>query len=103
MATSLGQHMASPPRRSEVAAALIEELNALWNGFPVRREFYLEEYRRRCATTGQMVRLIREDGEREAFAERVNDDFTLRVRLPDGNTEDVFSGEVSVRGLEGYA
>lgn len=103
IATSLGQHMASPPRRSEVAAALIGELNALWEGFPAQRGFYLEEYRRRCATTGRQVRLIRGDEEREAFAERVNEDFTLRVRLPDGSREDIFSGEASVRGLEGYA
>lgn len=103
IATSLGQHMASPPRRSEVAAALIGELNALWEGFPAQKDFYLEEYRRRCATTGRQVRLIRGDEEREAFAERVNEDFTLRVRLPDGSREDIFSGEASVRGLEGYA
>jgi BirA family biotin operon repressor/biotin-[acetyl-CoA-carboxylase] ligase len=102
MATSLGQHMAAPPRRSEVAAALIAELNALWEGFPTRREFYLEEYRRRCATTGQTVRLLRGEETREAFAERINGDFTLHVRFPDGGEEDIFSGEASVRGLEGY-
>lgn len=101
-ATSLGQHMASPPRRSDVAAALIGELNALWEGFPARREFYLEEYRRRCVTTGREVTLLKGDGARRAFAERINGDFTLHVRLPDGSGEDIFSGEVSVRGVEGY-
>lgn len=103
MATSLGQHMAAPPRRAEVAAALITELNALWEGFPAQRKFYLEEYRRRCATTGRKVKLIQGDGEREAFAERINEDFTLHVRLSDGSEEDIFSGEASVRGIEGYA
>lgn len=102
-ATSLGQHMDTPPRRSEVAAALIGELNALWESFPAGREFYLEEYRRRCVTTGQEVTLIRGDEEREAFAEKVNEDFTLHVRLPTGAEEDIFSGEVSVRGKGGYA
>lgn len=102
-ATSLGQHMDTPPLRSEVAAALIGELNTLWDGFPARREFYLEEYRRRCVTTGQEVTLIRGGEEREAYAERVNEDFTLHVRLPDGSGEDVFSGEVSVRSKKGYA
>lgn len=103
IATSLGQHMAAPPRRAEVAAALIGELNALWKAFPAGREAYLEEYRRRCVTTGREVKLLKGDQERTAFAERVNEDFTLHVRLPDGGAEDVFSGEVSVRGVEGYA
>ena len=47
--------------------------------------------------------LIRGGEEREAFAEKVNEDFTLHVRLPDGSGEDVFSGEVSVRSKKGYA
>jgi len=86
-----------------VAAALIRELNALWEAFPAQKALYLEEYRRRCATTGREVQLIRSGETRLAYAEAINDDFTLRVRLPDGTHEDVFSGEASVRGLEGYA
>lgn len=101
-ATSLGQHMTPTPRRSDVARALIGELNALWESFPQRREAYLEEYRRRCATTGREVKLLRNGETREAFAERINADFTLHVRFPDGSEEDIFSGEASVRGLEGY-
>ena len=102
MATSLGQHMDRVPRRAEVAAALIQELNDLWEGFPQKRDFYLEQFRSRCVTTGQEVQLIRGDEIRQAYAEEVNPDFTLHVRLPDGSYEDVFSGEVSVRGLYGY-
>ena len=103
IATSLGQHMAAPPRRSEVAAALIRELNRLYEAFPAGKGPYLEEYRRRCVTVDRKVRLLRGDEEREAYAERINEDFTLHVRLPDGSGEDVFSGEASVRGVEGYA
>lgn len=102
MATSLGQHMASPPRRSDVAAALIEELNALCSAFPAQTALYLEEYRRRCVTTGREVTLLKGGQERRAFAQQINGDFTLRVRLEDGSEEDVFSGEASVRGVEGY-
>lgn len=103
MATSLGQHMAQVPRRSDVARALIGELNALWESFPQGRDAYLEEYRRRCVTTGHEVRLIRDGKTQDAFAERINEDFTLHVRFSDGSEEDVFSGEASVRGLYGYA
>ena len=62
----------------------------------------MEQFRSRCVTTGQEVQLIRGDEIRQAYAEEVNPDFTLHVRLPDGSYEDVFSGEVSVRGLYGY-
>lgn len=102
IATSLAQHTPCPPTRSQVAAALIAELNTLWEHFPAGKARYLEEYRRRCVTTGREVRLIKGDETRTAFALRVNDDFTLHVRLPDGKEEDIFSGEVSVRGIEGY-
>ena len=48
------------------------------------------------------MRVILAGGEREAVAEAVDDEFGLVVRYPDGTRETVFSGEVSVRGLEGY-
>lgn len=102
IATSLGQHMKKPPRRGEVVAALLEELDALWRAFPTGRAAYLEEYRRRCLTTGKPIKLVRPDGETEAEALAVNDDFSLRVRRSDGTEENVFTGEVWVRGLLGY-
>lgn len=98
-ATSLGQHMAAPPRRGELAAALLEELDALWRVFPAGKREYLDEYRARCATVGQPVRVIAPDRTYEARALAVNEDFSLRVALPDGREERIFTGEVSVRGL----
>lgn len=102
IATSLGQHMAAPPRRGEVAAALLRELDELWRAFPAGKADYLKEYRARCLTVGREVRLVRPDGEVPALALGVGDDFSLRVRRKDGAEEDVASGEVSVRGLLGY-
>ena len=102
IATSLGQHMDAPPSRFAVAAALMEELDRLWEDFPGGQEKYLEQYRTRCRTVGKQVRLVGPEGEREALALQVNGDFSLRVRLEDGTEEDISSGEVSVRGLEGY-
>ena len=32
----------------------------------------------------------------------INDDFSLKVEFDDGSTENLRSGEVSVRGLYGY-
>ncbi|MCR5663706.1 MAG: biotin--[acetyl-CoA-carboxylase] ligase, partial [Oscillospiraceae bacterium] len=79
-----------------LAEALTEELDAAVAALR-RGETPLEAYRARCATLGRPVRLLRSGGEREAFALDVDADFTLRVRLPDGSEERVFSGEVSIR------
>ncbi len=102
IATSLAQHMAAPPLRVQVASALLDQLEALWNGFPQQKGEYLAEYRQRCITIGREVKLIRPSGDTLAQATAVNDDFSLQVLLPDGTQETISAGEVSVRGLLGY-
>ena len=57
----------------------------------------LAAYRKRCVSVGREVLLLREGESREAVSLGVNEDFSLRVRLPDGSTEDVRSGEVTLR------
>ena len=54
----------------------------------------LEEYRERCITLGQRVLVKSLAEEYEAEAVRVLEDYSLEVRLPDGETRRVFSGEV---------
>ena len=89
--------------RADLTAALIRELDEMtrvWTAYPYA---YLEAYRALCLTTGKEVRVIRGDSQRRAFAEAVADDFSLLVRYDDGSTEQLSGGEVSVRGLLGYA
>ena len=58
----------------------------------------MAEYRRRCITTGHEVVVLPHGQEGyEAFAESVNADGSLRVRLPDGSVRDIATGEVSVK------
>lgn len=102
IAVSLAQLMEHPPRRAEVAAALLDQLDQLIEDFPHNKKSeYLSQYRQRCITTDQPVRLLSPRGEITAYALRVEDDFALRVRFPNGWEERVTSGEVSVRGLPG--
>lgn len=91
-----------PVRRTELAVCLLQALDRMYAAFPAERERYLAEYRRRCVTTGRDVLLLRGNTRQTAFAEAVEDDFSLRVRFPDGHRENVTAGEVSVRGLMGY-
>ena len=60
-----------------------------------------DEYRSRLVNLGKEVRIISSDGERVAFAEDVSQSGFLICRDERGRFE-VSSGEVSVRGLEGY-
>lgn len=103
LAISLAQALAAPPRRAELAAALLAALDGMYAAFPGKKADWLARYRADCLTTGRPVRLLSPDGRcREAFAEEIDDDFALIVRLPGGGRERVNAGEVSVRGLFGY-
>ena len=103
IATSLTQALGRPVRRAELAVHLLTALDEMYAAFPRGKGEYLAEYRRRCVTTGHEVALVGPDGGREpAFAQAVDDDFSLVCRLPDGSERTVTAGEVSVRGLLGY-
>lgn len=103
IAGSLAMAAGEPVRRGRLAAELTNALDRMYKAWIHGGGDYLERYRAACLTTGKEVRLIRASGAVEdAFAERVDDDFGLIVRHPDGRREKVTSGEVSVRGLWGY-
>lgn len=81
---------------------LLQELTALRRSLPDPEE-WREAYRRRCVNIGRPVRVLWGGETRQATAMAVDDDFGLTVRYGDGTVETVRSGEVSVRGLYGYA
>ena len=79
--------------RTLLAAALIRSLDELASDFPGARDAYWEEYRAHCVTLGRKVTLS--DGT-EGFAEGLEKDFSLRLRLPDGGTRLLRSGEATL-------
>ena len=102
-AVSLTQALGRPVRRAELAVHLLAALDEMYAAFPQGKAAYLAEYRRRCVTTGREVALVGADGSRTpAFAQGVDDNFSLVCRLPGGTERTVTAGEVSVRGLLGY-
>lgn len=102
LAVSLGEILEHPPRRAELAAALLRSLDTLRAEFPRSRERYLEQYRRDCVTLGKEVRILRGSESWAGVAEEIDEDFQLVVRRSDGRREIVNAGEVSVRGMLGY-
>ena len=104
MAVSLKQHLGAPVDRARLCACLINALDSMYTAWMAGNgDEYFRRYRERCVTLGKPVRLLGADGSaREAFAEDLDRNFGLIVRLPDGRQQTVTSGEVSVRGLYGY-
>ena len=63
---------------------------------------FVKEYNKYLINVGREVKLIRRDGEVVRKALGINQLGELLVQDENGQTEAVFSGEVSVRGLYGY-
>ena len=89
--------------RPALAAAMIEELYLLSQDLGRNQDRWLDAYRRDCVTLGKQVRLMWAQSQAEATALDVDNQFGLVVRLSDGTQTTVRTGEVSVRGMYGYA
>ncbi len=103
IATSITLQTGRRIARSQLAAALLRQLARMNAQLPGPCEEQMARFAAQCVTVGKRVRLVRGDTACEAFAEAVTPSGALRVRYDDGATEDVASGEVSVRGMYGYA
>lgn len=102
MATSLAQEGCSVSR-SALAAAMIEELFRLSDALGGDTAPWVDAYRRRCVNLGKPVRLMWTGRQVRGEALDIDEQFGLVVRLEDGSQTTVRTGEVSVRGLYGYA
>lgn len=88
--------------RFRVAAAELDALYAMSQGLLTRQEAMLAQYRKDCITLGQEISLVRGEEVRHGKALDIDGEGALVVLFPDGHTEGINSGEVSVRGMYGY-
>jgi BirA family biotin operon repressor/biotin-[acetyl-CoA-carboxylase] ligase len=102
IATSLDAQVSGTHSRPRLAAALIEELDRLYREALPNPSLYLAEYRRSCVTLGKTVTLLHLGRRETVYARDVDDRYGLIVDYADGREETVRSGEVSVRGENGY-
>lgn len=102
-ATSIFQQTGKTIRRAALAAEMISALSRIPAALQSGMESWMARYRADCVTVGRQVRVLRGQHAREAFADGVDEDGALLVTWDDGTRGRVFSGEVSVRGLYGYA
>ena len=102
IAGSLSMVTGKPIDRSAVAAAMMDSLYRMSVQLLTEKTAMLDAYRADCITIGQDISLVRGDEIRHGHAMDVDAEGALVVRFPDGHSEAVNSGEVSVRGMYGY-
>lgn len=95
-ATSLAAEGIAPPNREDLTAAILTALDAFLHRFPGNKGELLGKYRAACATVGRDVTVTRGEEQTEARALEVGEDFSLRVRRPDGREEWLTAGEVTL-------
>ncbi len=102
IAASLSMVTCKTVDRAKVAAAMMDALYHMDETLLTGKDAMLMAYRQNCITIGQDISLVRGDEIRHGHALDVDAEGALIVRFPDGHTEAVNSGEVSVRGMYGY-
>ena len=104
MAGSLSMISGKQIDRSRVAAAIVDALWHMDSGLLTGKNSMMDRYRADCITLGKDISLVKADGSvRYGKALDIDSEGALIVRFPDGAMETVNSGEVSVRGMYGYA
>lgn len=103
VACSLAMAADNQPDRAKLAAAMVEALHSMGEQLFTGKQKTLERYRRDCVTIGQDIMVLRGDQRSYARAIDVDDQGALMIRLSDGTCDTVNSGEVSIRGMYGYA
>jgi BirA family biotin operon repressor/biotin-[acetyl-CoA-carboxylase] ligase len=104
MASSIFLQTGAHVKRSSIIAAFARYFSKYYDEFLINLNLsgLLEDYNESLINAGREVRIIERDGEYTATAVGIDETGMLEVKLPDGETKKIVSGEVSVRGLYGY-
>ncbi len=104
IATSLNLELGKLVSRKEIVAEVFNEFEMLYDDFKENGlKNIMDEFKSFSVTLGKKVRVISINEEFEGEAIDITDDGLLVVKLEDGSTRNVISGDVSVRGISGYA
>jgi BirA family biotin operon repressor/biotin-[acetyl-CoA-carboxylase] ligase len=104
-ATSLRNELGRPVQRALLVAYILEAFEKNYEKFLHTQDLrdLKEEYTKRLLNTGRPVRILQPQEEFEGVARGIDTWGNLLVERTDsGVVEQVYAGEVSVRGLHGY-
>lgn len=103
IATSLCIELKNDVSRKEVLAILLNEFELLYEEFKSNNlKNILDEFKVYSVTLGGRVRVISVNENYEGLAEDITEDGFLIVKKDNGDIKKVISGDVSVRGINGY-
>ncbi|AEV70475.1 biotin--[acetyl-CoA-carboxylase] ligase [Acetivibrio clariflavus] len=107
-ATSLKMHLEELGiqkilKRTQLIAAILLKFEAIYDKVKCGDFGYIiSEWKKHSVTLGREVSIIYKDRQYRGIAQDITKDGKLIVKCEDGTVKEVFSGEVSVRGLLGY-
>lgn len=103
MAISLSDAAKKSIDRAALAAAMVQALHRMDTALLTGRAAMMERYRKHCITIGKQIVLLRGEKRQYGTALSVDEEGGLVVQFQSGEVQTVSSGEVSVRGMYGYA
>ena len=104
-ATSLFLESGRKFERESIAENIVDKFERAYRQFGDVQDlsFLQEAYNSMLVNVGKEVRVLEPGNEYTAYAKGVNSRGELIVRTPDGEEKEIYAGEVSVRGIYGYA
>ena len=104
IATSLKLELGRDINRAELIARVMTEFERLYAEFEAQGDLgaVMQEYNELCLNAGSKVRVLDPNGEYTGTSRGINSMGELLVETEDGQIQEVYAGEVSVRGIYGY-
>ena len=103
-ASSLKMETGRRFRRSHLIAAVMEHFEMYYEQFLQEGSLagFRKEYNELLVNKDRQVKILEPGNHYEAYALGINDAGELIVEKEDGSVQNIFAGEVSVRGIYGY-
>ena len=103
-AASLRIALNSSVDRRQIIALVMDEVEDIYFKYLINRDFQqiLDQCRQHSVTLNRPVKVIGRDKAFEGYALDFDEDGSLLVKKKDGEITKVMSGDVSVRGAQGY-
>lgn len=103
IATSLSLELGNVVSRKDILVSVLSEIEKTYEDFKVNGlNNIMDEYKSYSVTLGNFVKVTSINDIMEGEAIEITDDGLLVVKLKDGMKKKVISGDVSVRGINGY-
>jgi BirA family biotin operon repressor/biotin-[acetyl-CoA-carboxylase] ligase len=104
IATSLQIELGREVNRVEILCTFLNHFETLYEKFLkiMDLSFMIEKYNQMCVNVDRELRIIEYGEIKEVTGIKVTEQGSLMVRNKEGNTEIIYAGDVSVRGINGY-